>query len=284
MNSAPIKVHRHLSDDLENWMHNLSPDVKRCIPIINLAIPGSHDSMSYGINRKSEPAPDAEKPMIIVYKYFLPCVVRRWARTQSFSTEEQLRVGVRYFDFRVSKKGDEFYFVHGLYCVDVETPLEKLRNFLNDHPEEFVILDCQHFYDFSQQDHLKFMHILVKAFGNRIYDRIGTLLELTLDHAISQGKQVLIIYREMRHVSGKFWYSIDWPTPWPNTVNYKKLKNFLGNSLEQRAPTTGFTSQLVLTPDVKYILPRFCFSLKSRLAKPLHKKIKKWLAEQQPGP
>lgn len=236
------------------------------------------------IQNRSEPAPDAEKPMIIIYKYFLPCVVRRWARTQTYDMEKQLKAGIRYFDFRVSKKDNEYYFVHGLYCENVEIPLEELRKFLNDHQEEFVILDCQHFYDFSHQDHLKFMQILVKAFGNRIYERIGTLLELTLDHAISQRKQVLIIYREMRHMSGKFWYSVDWPTPWPNTVNYKKLRNFLDNTLEQRPPTKGFTSQIVLTPDVKYIVPRFFFSLKSRLAKPLQKKIKNWIEEQQPGP
>lgn len=283
MSSEKLKESLRLSDDLENWMRNLNPEVRR-LPIINLAIPGSHDSMSYGINRKSKPAPDAEKPMIIVYKYFFPCVVRRWAKTQSFSIEQQLKVGVRYFDLRVSKTDEDYYFVHGLFCEVVTTPLEKLRTFLNDHPEELVILDCQHFYDFSQQDHMKFMQILVKTFGNKIYERIGTLLELTLDHATSRGKQVLIVYREMRNTSGKFWYSIDWPTPWPNTINFKKLKGFLVDTLEQRAPTTGFTSQIVLTPDAKFIVPRFCFSLKSRLAKPLQKKIKKWLAEQQPGP
>lgn len=52
MTSDVLKVSRRLSDDLENWMQNLNSDVKRCIPIINLAIPGSHDSMSYGINRR----------------------------------------------------------------------------------------------------------------------------------------------------------------------------------------------------------------------------------------
>uniref|UniRef100_A0A336M9J6 CSON014078 protein n=1 Tax=Culicoides sonorensis TaxID=179676 RepID=A0A336M9J6_CULSO len=284
MSCEELKAPRRLSDDLENWMRNLNGEIKRTIPIINIAIPGSHDSFSYGINRKSEPAPDAEKSMIIVYKYFLPCVVRRWARTQKYQMSQQLNSGIRYFDLRTSKKDSEYYFVHGLYCEEIEKPLEDLRNFLDDHPDEFVILDCQHFYDFSHQDHIKFMQILIKAFGNRIYERIGTLLELTLDHAISQRKQLLIIYREMKHVSGKFWFSADWPTPWPNTVKYKKLEEFLENTLEQRAPTTGFTSQVVLTPDVKYIVPRFLFSLKSRLAKPLQKKIKKWLIEQQPGP
>ncbi|XP_063700675.1 PI-PLC X domain-containing protein 3 [Culicoides brevitarsis] len=284
MSSEKLKVTQRLSDDLENWMQNLNAEVKRCIPLINLAIPGSHDSMSYGINRKSKPAPDAEKSMVYVYKFFLPCVVRRWARTQKLCTTEQLKSGIRFLDLRVSKKGSEYYFVHGLYCEEVETPLEEMRNFLDDHPDEFIILDCQHFYDFTPEDHLRFMQILEKTFGTRIYERKGTLLELTLDHAVTQRKQVLIVYREMRHVSGKFWYSADWPTPWPNTVNFEKLVNFLDDTLEQRAPTTGFTSQIVLTPDAKYIVPRFLFSLKSRLAKPLLKKIKHWLQEQQPGP
>lgn len=276
---------KKLSDDLENWMKNLPTDLKQ-IPIINLAIPGSHDSMTYGIDRKSRPAPDAEKDMIDIYK-FLPCVVRKWARTQKFNTTKQLKAGIRFLDLRIARKEGEnqYYFVHGLYCEEIERPLEEMRKFLDDHPDEFLILDCQHFYNFSEHDHLDLGTTLIKFFGTRLYSREGTtLLQCTLNHALSQHKQVLIIYREGRHNGEKFWFNNDWPTPWPNKTNPKKLKVYLNDALGKRAPTTGFVSQLILTPDARYIIPRFLFSLKSRCAKKVIKKLSSWIQEQQPGP
>lgn len=82
------------SDDLENWMSSL-PERIRDLPLIYLAIPGSHDSASYGITRGVKVAPDAEPIVKKVYR-FIPCVVRRWAKTQKFSIEEQLINGIRY--------------------------------------------------------------------------------------------------------------------------------------------------------------------------------------------
>lgn len=229
-----------LSDDLENWMKNLPVDLKQ-IPIINLAIPGSHDSMTYGINSKSRPAPDAEKDMLDIYKV-MPCVVRKWAKTQKFNTMEQLKAGVRFLDLRVAKKDAEnqYYFVHGLYCEEVEGPLEDMRKFLDDHPDEFLIVDCQHFYNFTENDHFDFSTILIKVFGARLFAREGTtLLQCTLNNAIPLHKQVLVVYREGRHSDGKFWYSSDWPTPWPNKTGVRQLRDYLDDALEKRAPVSS---------------------------------------------
>lgn len=104
------------TDDLENWMGKLPPMI-RTIPIINLAIPGknnkfenhrhilnfkiirnikgSHDSMSYGIESGAPVAPDAE-PIIGSLNKIVPCIVRRWAKTQQLRPSEQLNGGIRY--------------------------------------------------------------------------------------------------------------------------------------------------------------------------------------------
>lgn len=83
-----------LSDDLENWMGNISDDIRSQVPVINLAIPGSHDSGSYGIRKKAKIAPDAEDIVRKIYPY-IPCVVRRWARTQKYTVRQQLLRGIR---------------------------------------------------------------------------------------------------------------------------------------------------------------------------------------------
>lgn len=82
------------SSDLENWMAMLPESIRSEVPIINLAIPGSHDSCSYGINKKAKIAPDAEKIVKKLYA-FIPCVIRRWAKTQAYDIGDQLKSGIR---------------------------------------------------------------------------------------------------------------------------------------------------------------------------------------------
>ena len=70
----------------------LLPNELKKLQIIYLAIPGSHDSMSYDL--KNEVAPDADPIVQRIYKY-VPCIVRKWAQTQKYSITEQLQNGIR---------------------------------------------------------------------------------------------------------------------------------------------------------------------------------------------
>lgn len=198
---------------LDNWMSKLPPSV-RCLPLINIAIPGkyknhfylifkylkehdkigSHDSMSYGIERNAAVAPDAEPAIHHVYKV-APCIVRRWAITQNYNAGQQLEAGVRYFDLRFSVARlagqKQFHFVHGLFAQEVQKPFFEILTFLNKHPKEFVIFDCQHFYEFDFDDYNNLSQEMRTIFGNRIYGPLdGSLEQLTLDMAERLNKQV----------------------------------------------------------------------------------------------
>ncbi|XP_053694842.1 PI-PLC X domain-containing protein 2 [Sabethes cyaneus] len=272
------------NEDLENWMGKLPQELKM-VPIINLAIPGSHDTMSYGIKNKAPIAPDAE-PIVATLNKFIPCIVKRWAVTQRLDIIEQLKCGIRYFDLRICMKRpeDKFFFVHGLFCEEITDSLEQLKDFLRTHPREFVILDCQHFYLFNPTDHCMLSAELNRIFDKKIYSRnVSQLKDCTLESATSSGKQVLIVYRSDACVNDRFWLSQDWPTPWPNEIKVKKLRQYLDESLAQRNPDTGYVSQCVLTPTVRYIVPRFISSLRTTCAKEVDKKLTDWIKMQTPG-
>lgn len=51
--------------------------------------------MSYGIRPGAEIAPDSITIVSHLYKV-IPCVVRRWATTQSLNAYDQLTSGIRY--------------------------------------------------------------------------------------------------------------------------------------------------------------------------------------------
>ncbi|XP_062131105.1 LOW QUALITY PROTEIN: PI-PLC X domain-containing protein 2 [Drosophila sulfurigaster albostrigata] len=267
----------------EHWMRDLPPDL-RDLSIINLAIPGSHNSMTYGINSNSQLAPDAEKAIRRWHRFF-PCFVRRWSKNQSSSVLEQLHLGVRYFDLRIAHNDGQFYYCHGLYAMEVFEPLRELRQFLETHPDEMVVLDLQHFYAMDVSLHQRLIAELIQFFDQLLYTTIdGSLLDCSLTRCVQLQRQVVLIYRRCPvGLPAEFWPSYAWPTPWPNTASVKKLLSFLQDSLLSRQPQQGYVSQCLITPSGRYIALRVFFTLK-RTAKRVDKKSQSWILEQVPGP
>ncbi|XP_030561263.1 PI-PLC X domain-containing protein 2 isoform X1 [Drosophila novamexicana] len=267
----------------EHWMRDLPPEL-RDLPIVNLAIPGSHNSMTYGINSSSKLAPDAESAIRRWHRFF-PCFVRRWSKNQSSTILEQLHLGVRYFDLRIAQNDDKFYYCHGLFAMEVFEPLQELRQFLDTHPGEIIILDLQHFYNMTVAQHQQLHKEILQFFDQRLYATTdGYLLECSLTRCAELQRQVVLIYRRCPiGLPPQFWPSYAWPTPWPNTASVKKLQSFLADSLLSRQPQQGYVSQCILTPTGRYIALRVFFTLK-RTAKRVDKKLKPWILEQLPGP
>lgn len=131
----PIAV--TIGDDLENWM-SLLPGALQNIPIIYLAIPGSHDSASYSITPSAGLSPDAIPFVRQLAKVFGPLVKRfvfNWSVTQQITIKEQLQCGIRYLDLRLGTKtgNRNLFFVHGQYGMEIENILQEIDAFLSDH-------------------------------------------------------------------------------------------------------------------------------------------------------
>ncbi|XP_026462988.1 PI-PLC X domain-containing protein 2 [Ctenocephalides felis] len=269
-------------DDLSNWMTSL-PSYIRDMPLIHLAIPGTHDSMTYGITRKSEASPDAD-PNIKKLSIFCHSTVRRWAITQEYDVQEQLHQGIRYFDFRIATKkpSSDFYFVHGLYADEVSSSLVKIRDFLDTHPGEVVIIDCQHFYDFSRNDHFLFSNMLYEAFTYRICPSSGSIKKCTLNALKQNREQLIIIYRGMTGHK-YFWPTYVWNNPWPDEITVSGLLDKLKFGLENREVDVGYVSQCLLTPTPKFIALRWHSNLKNKCAKPVAKNLFPWIKQLEPG-
>lgn len=193
----------------------------------------------------------------------------------------------RYFDLRCSSHAlDEIYFVHGLFCERIVEPFKDLLNFLNSHPGEFVILDFQHFYDFTPHHHEKLIEIIKSFFQTKIFERSleePNLSQLTLSNAYTMQQQVIIIYRHGIYNADEFFRSYDFPTPWPNETKVDRLKTSLSTQLQRRSPDQGFVLQCILTPDAGFILPRFYSTLRKACAKKVDSEMTEWIKQQMPG-
>uniref|UniRef100_A0A2H1WST6 SFRICE_017682 n=1 Tax=Spodoptera frugiperda TaxID=7108 RepID=A0A2H1WST6_SPOFR len=282
---AAIMVEDHSAQKLrlENWMADLPEPIKD-MPLIFLAIPGSHDSMTYSITRSSTVAPDAEPILNRLYPIFRGTILR-WTITQASDTWQQLLIGIRYFDLRLATKAgdDKFYFTHGLYGDEISLALGQIRKFVDSHPGEVVILDCQHFYKFTREDHLRLRRYLLDLYGARLVPRRIDLQAITLNSLNRLKMQVIVVYRnETVNTTGEFWQPQMMPSPWPRQDSISGLLNFLTNV--RRNPSTGFVHQAVLTPTPTFILLRWISSLRQKCAVPVINEVLPKLAEFSPGP
>lgn len=108
---------------LSSWMSMIEDDAK----ITQIAIPGSHDSGTYGMHYTAE--------------------------TQDCSFAEQLERGVRYFDVRVNYVNDDYVIFHGpVNGAKYSQVLDDIKVFLDENPSEFLILDYQKFKNNSQNN------------------------------------------------------------------------------------------------------------------------------------
>ena len=116
--------------DLKNWMNNINDNT-----LVNeIVMPGSHDGCSYDMLWLGE--------------------------TQQFNIEQQLEMGVRYFDIRVNKTSDnEFIIYHDIINGVKFLPiLDSIKTFIMNNPSETLLLDFQHFKGNSQNDVLYFIN------------------------------------------------------------------------------------------------------------------------------
>ncbi|KAL7301086.1 hypothetical protein TKK_0006355 [Trichogramma kaykai] len=287
--NAPISKNSiDLSENLEFWMTRL-PLKLQTLPIIQLAIPGSHNSMTYTIEPGNDIGPD-ETPSIQMLGRCLSILMRpivfNWSVNQEISVREQLDGGIRYLDLRVAVKTseDKIYFLHGLYGAEISQPLQDVADWLSTHPNEIIILDFQHFYKFNYQHHASLIEFIKQVFGRKLCPVFNKLDHLSLQWLNKEAYQVFVIYRNIAARNYNYlWPSGAWSTPWPNTVNTSTLVNFLNESLQARNPRIGYVSQCLLTPNAAYVIKHICGNLHRDLCPKCRKVTLSWIKKHAPG-
>ncbi|MEQ2235666.1 hypothetical protein ILYODFUR_004646 [Ilyodon furcidens] len=270
----------------QDWMSAV-PEELWDIPLTELAIPGSHDAMSYCLDINS-PLLRSESDVFRLLDKLFYCFTRpiifKWATTQDKSIEEQLSKGIRFFDLRVAHKpndlSDDLYFTHIVYThLTVLKTLECVAYWLNSHPKEVVILACSHFEGMDDECHELFISCLKKLFGSKLCPRKESVLSLRSLWA--SGYQVILSYDSQlvaRHP--QLWPAI--PYWWANKKTAQEVINYLDWKKDLGRPEGFFVSGLNLTAPRAYIAKNPKESLRT-LTYSNWECLRKWVEEQKPG-
>lgn len=116
-------------------------------PITKIAVLGSHDALSYGINYFSMPNSSEDTLSNNVFIQLLgKGAIVRYSRAQQDDIYTQLNSGVRYIDARITYIDGEYYTSHGLVSCVLESCVMQILRFLNENPGEFIYFHIVHFY------------------------------------------------------------------------------------------------------------------------------------------
>ncbi|XP_057575160.1 PI-PLC X domain-containing protein 1 [Hippopotamus amphibius kiboko] len=258
------------------------------VPLHHLSLPGSHDTMTYCLNKKS-PIAHNESWMLRLLSKVLPCVTRpvvlKWSVTQVLTVTEQLDAGVRYLDLRIAHmvEGSEknLHFVHMVYTTAlVEDTLTEISEWLENHPREVVILACRNFERMTEELHEYLVTCIKNIFGDMLCPRgeVPTLRQLW-----SRGQQVLVSYEEEASVSRhpQLWPAI--PYWWGNQVKPQDLVRYLERMKSCGRPGGLFVAGINLTENLEYVLVHLSASLE-RMTLPGLPYLCAWVRGQRPGP
>lgn len=242
--------------------------------LVDLVLPGTHDSGSYAITSSSPPAPGAPE----VYSKFSR-VTAAWAKTQDKTLEQQLNDGVRYLDLRVAKHEDRLVLVHGLVSCTLREALEGVHRFARAHPREPVLLDLQAMPSRAAHDelHALFQEVL----GDHLFAGKGPPSEWTLQELWKVKRALIAIVdhanfaaREPEYRSRRCLDSV-----WTNSRTVEVLRERLDSRLRSRDRDSLQCAYLTFTPELEAIVADQIFGARglASFSEPLFELPGKWI-------
>ena len=143
---------------LHRWMADLSPKMRK-VPFTMLAIPGTHNSATHTM--QSDQLMSYDSPLYADLSFMTPETLASWGRCVKHDINQQLEMGIRYFDFRFKttiyllfqlilrpmqhrKFTSEVWNAHNLYATKLSDELNIIKNFLTKYSTEVVILHMNH--------------------------------------------------------------------------------------------------------------------------------------------
>ncbi|XP_037232657.1 PI-PLC X domain-containing protein 1 isoform X2 [Falco rusticolus] len=234
----------HICHGNGQWMSRL-PEKLWDIPLYNLALPGSHDTMTYCLDKTSDISGNESKLVKFLNKC-MPCIVRpiimKWSTTQDI--------------------------------------LWEVLRWLETHPQEVVILACRNFDGLTKKLHCLLIACIKEIFQCKLCPRN---VVPTLRTMWQRGHQVIVSYEEDVEVDKhrELWPAI--PYWWGNKTATRALIQYLERMKQVGRPEKFFVAGINLTENLRYILVHPFGSLKKMTLRSLPC-LKIWIKQQYPGP
>ena len=228
------------------WMERLEESGIGERSLLQLVIPGTHDSATCNISLDKDYASNAP-PLLIKAKGIydgkkLKDLVCRWAIAQERTISQQLEDGIRYLDLRVcfiKKSADEvgeLLTCHSVISDNMNDVLADIKAFAQLHPKEVIIVDFNHFYDLDESAHVQLVQILVEFFDGMMIPSELSLRKTKLKQIWESGCNILVLYDKKKVVREHsfLWSQNSIKSAWMNVADVGLLRSKLDAHLKFR--------------------------------------------------
>ena len=223
----------------------------------DIIIPGTHNSGTYKITKKSKLAPLERKIFKLAKK-----TVARWGKTQKHNIFTQLTHGIRHIDLRVQRDKKTFVIVHGLISVPLLSILNDLKKWALKRPKEIVFIEL--ITDLPLNKDLKDLNKLIqKHLSSFLVPPFLPPSQLTFENLwVKQKNRSFLLFSNssFKKLGPLYWdRNLNLKSLWTNTRNKEDLMEQLlyGNrktpGLYNQDNSKFYASELTFTPDAKTI-------------------------------
>jgi hypothetical protein len=205
---------------------------------------GSHDSGAYTADFKGG------KGNKILSLPIIKSFAKRWSITQKKDIYNQLLVGARYLDLRISKYDNDFYTSHSICCAKMNNILSDILKFLGENRKCLLLIEVTEKDNINKEELYEY---LLSKLGHLLFKNINTF-DIDIQTILEAKKQIILFYPEP--LDSYCWNSNKIVGTWINTNDIetkqreliKQLRNYTKNN------QTVFHFAYTLSPNTKNII------------------------------
>lgn len=238
-----------------SWMYN-NRNLLYDKTIYDISLPGTHDSSTYNINGSQYINLPKQYSQLIKLANILHIpinnIIKGWVKTQNLNIYEQLNLGVRYLDLRISYYNNNWHVHHNYIIGDkLSVMLDQIYVFLNENKGEIILIELSHVFNSTQKE----LNILNNMIKNQFYNllcRKEEYLNNTIEYLVNTNQRLLIF-----SPTDFFLPEYLIINTWANTANGNKLHSFNNNIMKKWNNHQYFyllKLSWILTPNVYTII------------------------------
>nr|CCC89587.1 putative VSG lipase [Trypanosoma congolense IL3000] len=261
----------------QSWMDNLRSSIEGRA-ITQLFMVGAHNTGTDAIHMFSPfglDAPEAiygmNEGVAFLLRFLTAGVSSRWARCQSMSARQLLNHGVRYLDLRLTAGAngiDRIYTTHFHASLPLKEIIVDVKNFLETPTcgNEFIILDFQHFYGFTDESMGKFVEELSPLSDYLIPSNVPLTTPLSTLWRSSTTQRVFLVVKPTIHHPAARLRGWALRSIWLDELQLEALLERLNRLLtrelvdapDERVPSKLYVTQAIGTPKNKDVAMGAC--------------------------
>ena len=156
------------------------------VPLCRVALPGTHDSGTYGMTTQSglDPYNEGARARVVQAVERVAGqrgisarqLMLRWSQAQDLSIRDQLDAGIRYLDLRVSLVDSRYVLGHVLTCGTLADALQQILTFTRQNSDELIIVDVNHVYGMdTTESQVDLINFIAQILDGRLVEGPPTL-------------------------------------------------------------------------------------------------------------